>query len=135
MNSFIETLNHSGGTFLDFAWPIAWQSGLLVAALLVFDFLFRRQVRASVRYAAWLVVLVKLILPPTLALPTSPAWWLLRQPPVIQIKPQMQNYTVSYDDESLPPASLNPLPVYVPPPPAMTWAGWLLVLSAATSTG
>ena len=135
MNSFIETLNHSGGTFLDFAWPIAWQSGLLVAALLAFDFLFRRQVRASVRYAVWLVVLVKLILPPTLALPTSPAWWLLRQPPVIQIKPQMQNYTVSYDDESLPPASLNPLPAYVPPKPAMTWAAWLLVLSTATSTG
>ncbi len=135
MNSFIETLNHSGGTFLDFAWPIAWQSGLLVAALLAFDFLFLRQVRASVRYAVWLVVLVKLILPPTLALPTSPAWWLLHQPPVIQIKPQMQNYTVSYDDESLPPASLNPLPAYVPPQPAMTCAAWLLVLSAATSTG
>ena len=135
MNSFIETLNYSGGTFLDFAWPIAWQSGLLIAALLAFDFLFRRQIRASVRYAVWLVVLVKLILPPTLALPTSPAWWLLHQPPVIQIQPQMQNYTVSYDDESLPPASLNPLPAYVPPKPAMTCAAWLLVLSAATSTG
>lgn len=135
MNSFIETLNHSGGTFLDFAWPIAWQSGLLIAALLAFDFLFRRQIRASVRYAVWLVVLVKLILPPTLALPTSPAWWLLHQPPVIQIKPQMQNYTVSYDDESLSPVSLNSLPAYVPPKPAMTWAAWLLVLSTATSTG
>ena len=135
MNSLIETLNHSGETFLDFAWPIAWQSGLLIAALLAFDFLFRRQVRASVRYAVWLVVLVKLIVPPTLALPTSPAWWLLRQPPVIQIQPQMQNYTVSYDDDSLSPASLNSLPAYVPPKPAMTCAAWLLVLSAATSTG
>ena len=74
MNSLIEILNKWGGRFLDFAAPMAWQASLLIVALLAFDFLFRGKVRASVRYALWLVVLVKLILPPALALPTSPAW-------------------------------------------------------------
>ena len=97
MNSSIENLNQWGGQFLNFAWPMAWQSGVLIAALLAFDFLFRRQVRASVRYALWLVVLVKLILPPALALPTSPAWWLHLNQPAVLAKPLIQNYTVSYD--------------------------------------
>ena len=76
MNSFIETLNQSGGQFLTFAWPMFWQSSLLIGCFVAFDLLFRRKIRASIRYALWLVVLVKLCLPPALALPTGAAWWL-----------------------------------------------------------
>jgi hypothetical protein len=76
MNSFIETLNQRGEIFLNFAWPMLWQSSLLIAVLFALDFLFRRKWRAFIRYALWLVVLVKLILPPAFALPTGPAWWL-----------------------------------------------------------
>jgi beta-lactamase regulating signal transducer with metallopeptidase domain/tetratricopeptide (TPR) repeat protein len=135
MNSSIENLNQWGGQFLNFAWPMAWQSGVLIAALLAFDFLFRRQLRASVRYALWLVVLVKLILPPALALPTSPAWWLHLNQPAVLAKPLIQNYTVSYDSSPLPAPSLNTLTAFVPPKPVMTLAAWLLVLSAAISAG
>jgi hypothetical protein len=101
MNSFIETLNQWGGNFLRFAWPMLWQSSLLIAVLFVFDFLFRRKLRASIRYALWLVVLVKLCVPPTLALPTSPAWWLHKTPPPIATKAETR-YTVTYDNLSLP---------------------------------
>jgi beta-lactamase regulating signal transducer with metallopeptidase domain len=132
MNSLIETLNEWGGRFLDFAWPMAWQTALLITALLAFDFLFRRRVRASVRYALWLVVLVKLIVPPTLALPTSPAWWLHTNASLTPITPRIQNYSVTYDPASLPPAS-NPLPAFIPPAPAMTLTAWLLVLSVVVS--
>ena len=43
MNSFIEMLNQQGGHFLSFAWPMFWQSSLLIVVLLVFDFLLRAQ--------------------------------------------------------------------------------------------
>ena len=97
MNSSIETLNHWGGNFLHIAAPMLWQSSLLIAILLAFDFLMRRHLRASIRYALWLVVLVKLILPPTLALPTSPVWWLHKTPPPVEVKIPVKKFTVTYD--------------------------------------
>ena len=46
------------------------------------DLLLRRRVRAVFRYCVWLLVLVKLILPPTLALPTGIGYWLGDRLPV-----------------------------------------------------
>ena len=133
MNIFIETLNLWGGNFLSFVWPMLWQSSLLIAALFVFDFLFQRKVRASLCYTLWLVVLVKLCLPTTLASPTSPAWWLWRKPsPPVVIQPAT-HYTVTYDNTPLPEIPQTPLPAFVPPKPAMTLAAWLLVISASLS--
>ena len=80
MNPLIETLNRWGENALHFAWPMLWQSSLLIAVLFAFDFALRRHVRAAIRYALWLVVLVKLLLPPSLALPTGVAWWLFPPP-------------------------------------------------------
>jgi beta-lactamase regulating signal transducer with metallopeptidase domain/Flp pilus assembly secretin CpaC len=133
MNSFIETLNQWGGNFLSFAWPMFWQSSLLTVILFAFDFLFRRKIRASVRYALWLVILVKLCVPPTLALPTSPAWGLHKTPPPIVAKPDAMHYSGTYDNA--PPLEIpqTPPPVFVPPKPAMTLAAWLLVFSTSIS--
>ncbi|MGA9451480.1 MAG: M56 family metallopeptidase, partial [Verrucomicrobiia bacterium] len=108
-----------------------WQSSLLIVILLAFDLLFRRKIRASIRYALWLVVLVKLCLPPTLALPTSPVWWLEKTPPAA-VNPGVTHYTVTYGNEPLIPQ--NPLPAFAPQKPAMTNAAWLLVSSAAISS-
>ena len=33
MNSFIEILNQWGGNFWSFAWPMFWQSSLLIVVL------------------------------------------------------------------------------------------------------
>ena len=76
MNLLIETLNAWADHALWFAWPMLWQSSLLIALLFTLDLLLRRKVRPAVRYALWLVVLVKLVLPPSLAFPTSVGWWL-----------------------------------------------------------
>src|SRR6266496_1476191 len=124
MNSLIETLNLWGGRIPNFAWPMLWQSSVLIAALFVFDVAARRKVRASVRYALWLVVLVKLLLPPTLALPTSLAWWV--RPPAPPPKPEARTtaFVVTYGDFI--PANLpTPAPpVFVPPPkPSLSGAG------------
>ena len=93
MNSLLEHLDLWGEPFLEFAWAMLWQSSLLIAILLVLDFALRRRVRASVRYALWLVVIVKLLLPPTLAAPTSIAWWIRPAPTP---KPQPKQYIVTY---------------------------------------
>jgi beta-lactamase regulating signal transducer with metallopeptidase domain/Flp pilus assembly secretin CpaC len=132
MNSPTEILNQLGRNFLNFAWPMLWQSSLLILALFAFEHLFQRKVRASIRYTLWLVVLVKLCVPPTFALPTSPAWWLHKTPPPMVAKPAL-HYTVTYDDGPLPETSLVPLPAYAPPKPAMGPAAWLLMASAAVS--
>jgi beta-lactamase regulating signal transducer with metallopeptidase domain len=95
MNSFIETLNQWGGNLLNLAWPILWQSSLLIALVLALDFWLARKIRASIRYALWLAVLVKLLLPPTLALPTSAAWWLFHSQPAIG-NASAQKYVVTY---------------------------------------
>src|SRR6516162_3663987 len=75
-NSIVETLNRWGIHFTDFALPALVQSSLLIALLLLLDFGLRKRLRASVRYALWLLLLVKLVLPPSLASPTSVAYWL-----------------------------------------------------------
>ena len=55
MNSLIESLNLWGARFLDFAAPMLWQSGLLIAVVFALDFLLRRKIRAAVRYSLWFV--------------------------------------------------------------------------------
>jgi beta-lactamase regulating signal transducer with metallopeptidase domain len=130
MNSFIKNLNQWGGWFVDFAWPMLWQSSLLIVLLFAIEFLIRRKIRASIRYALWLVVLVKLCLPPTLASPTSPVWWLHKTPPPAVAK---LHYTVSYDTGPMPDIPLNPPTAYVPPKPALTGAAWLLLASVTVS--
>src|SRR5258706_144793 len=114
MNSWIELSDRFGEAALGFAWPMLWQSSLLIAALFMLDFVLRRKVRAAVRYALWLVVLLKLLLPPSLAFPTGLAWWvrpLAPSPPVFQTKP----FVVTYSSALMPLA--ENLPVFHPPPP------------------
>src|SRR5579872_5505200 len=99
-----ETLNHLGAQFLAFAWPMLWQSSLLIAVVFAVDLMLARKLRASVRHALWFVVLVKLLLPPTLALPTSAVWWLFPAKPIVvptatlDSSPTTLNTSVVYDD-------------------------------------
>src|SRR5215472_8281879 len=115
MNQCVETVNRWAESFSAFAWPMLWQSSLLIAVILALDLMFARRIRASVRYALWMVVLVKLLLPPALALPTGATWWLWRPHPVVEPPPAIRNYTVSFDNsvpEAMPPVSVPPV---VPP--------------------
>lgn len=73
MPAFIEGLNHS---WVRRHWRSPGQcfggSSLLISVMFVVDWALRRRVRAAVRYALWWVVLLKLVLPPSLAFPTGP---------------------------------------------------------------
>jgi beta-lactamase regulating signal transducer with metallopeptidase domain/type II secretory pathway component GspD/PulD (secretin) len=134
MNSFIETLNHWGGQFLNLAWPMLWQSSLLIAIVFVLDLALRRKIRAAIRYALWLVVLVKLLLPPSLALPTSVTWWLLPSPQP-SAKPQTTEFVVNYGDQSAFTVPLQSQPAPAPIRPKMSAAAWALAASGVASAG
>jgi len=75
INNVLMGLNRIGGVFYDYAAGIFIQSALLVILLFVIDLLLRKKVRAIFRYCVWLLVLVKLILPPMLSLPTGIGYW------------------------------------------------------------
>ena len=75
MNQLINTLNGTGGAFWNYAAGMFVQSGVLILSLLAIDFLLRKRVRATFRYWMWMLVFVKLILPPTLSLPTGIGYW------------------------------------------------------------
>ena len=69
-------LSHLAPSFSKFAWPMLWQSSLLIGLLLIIDAALSRRLPPAVRYVLWLLVLVKLMLPPSLAFPTGVAWWI-----------------------------------------------------------
>src|SRR5208283_2213770 len=133
MNTLIESMNHFGENALHFAWPMLWQSSLLVAILFFADFILRQRVRAAVRYALWRVLLVKLLLPPTLALPTSAAWWLF--PSVTSRKPPTTRFVVSYGPDTAPRLPLQPAPVFTPPRPSLSGITWIVPVWGAFSLG
>ncbi|MFC1604420.1 ankyrin repeat domain-containing protein [Planctomycetota bacterium] len=75
INNSLMGLNEVGGVFYDYTASVFIQSALLVILLFAIDLLLRKRVRAIFRYCVWLLVLVKLILPPMLSLPTGIGYW------------------------------------------------------------
>src|SRR4030042_1437110 len=75
INSCLSGLKPLGNAFIPYAAGAFFQSALLVVVLFGIDLLLRKRVRAVFRYCIWLLVLMKLILPPTLSLPTGIGYW------------------------------------------------------------
>ncbi len=75
MTDLINILNRAGDGFCGFALAMLIQSGILIVLLYLIDLLIRRHVRAVFRYCIWMLIFVKLILPPTLCLPTGIGYW------------------------------------------------------------
>jgi beta-lactamase regulating signal transducer with metallopeptidase domain len=75
MSTLIQTLNAVADGWSALALGLLIQSSLVIVILLLLDRALRRHVRAAVRYGLLLLVLVKLMLPPGLALPTGLAYW------------------------------------------------------------
>jgi beta-lactamase regulating signal transducer with metallopeptidase domain len=134
MNSFIETLNQWGRNFLNLAWPMLLQSSLLIALVLALEFWLARKIRASIRYALWLAVLVKLLLPPALALPTSPAWWLFHGQPAIG-NASTRKYVVTYDSTAPQADFVSRMSPVHAPEPELDHAGGAFLGSITVSAG
>lgn len=75
MDQLVTFLNASGRWFCQYAGAMFIQTTVLIAALLLVDLFIHKRVRASLRYWMWMLVFVKLLLPPTLALPTGIGYW------------------------------------------------------------
>ncbi len=149
MLDLINILNMTGDGFCRFALAMFIQSGILIALLYLIDLLIRKYVRAVFRYCIWMLVFIKLILPPTLCLPTGIGYWcsldispsnnqipvnapMLVTPantnPIAALPssnlPKIQPPAITENITSLPqiqPAELNTSPDPAIPNPPMTW--------------
>ncbi|MCP4453100.1 MAG: hypothetical protein GY809_16690, partial [Planctomycetes bacterium] len=75
----IDQMNAMAQQWFAWQWDMLWQSAVLIAIIAIVDRLIRKWAWPQLRYALWLLVLVKLILPPTLSSPVSvttamPTW-------------------------------------------------------------
>jgi beta-lactamase regulating signal transducer with metallopeptidase domain len=135
MNLPIEAMNFWADHALRFAWPMLWQSSLLIGLLFALDLVMRRRLRPAVRYALWLVVLVKFLVPPSLAFPTGPGWW-LRMAKAAPAQTRSTSVMVSYGPTDTPVLTAPAMPVFVAPPrPRLTQAAWALLGTVTVSLG
>jgi hypothetical protein len=75
MSAVVQTINSAGRAFISLALPMLIQSSVLILILLLLDLVSRRKVRAVFRYWIWMLVLLKLLLPPSLWSPISFGTW------------------------------------------------------------
>ena len=76
VNALIKGLNNLGQAFSSHAAGMLLQSAALIGILLIVNFILRKRVKAVWRYCLWMLLFIKLVLPPSLASPTAIAWWL-----------------------------------------------------------
>ncbi|TKJ39291.1 MAG: hypothetical protein CEE38_00670 [Planctomycetes bacterium B3_Pla] len=67
----IEQINHIADLWWSGAIAMFWQVSVLIILIGCVDIIIRRWAWPQLRYALWLMVLIKLILPPTISLSTS----------------------------------------------------------------
>lgn len=67
----IPLLNSCSAAWFDWMAAMLWQSAMLIAIVWAADLLLRRFAWPQFRYILWMLVFVKLLLPPGFALPTS----------------------------------------------------------------
>src|SRR5882724_509410 len=104
----IEKLNLWSDHLSPLVWPLFWQSSILIFGMFFLDVLLRRKLRPSVRHALWVVVLVKLLMPPSFALPTGIGWWLQPRETALAKQPSV-SYIVTYG----PARTVSPIPMVV----------------------
>ncbi len=135
MNSLIEILNVRGWQFLRFAWPMLWQSSLLIALLFTLDFVLRKGPRhgalhaldARLDKARSSIVTFPANQPWAIAVP-GPESVALEEAMAPPILADLQN------PPALTPAMATPLPLSVPAAPktialpALTWPGIVAAL-------
>lgn len=87
MVAIVEFLNESGRLWWEHARGMAWQVALVVGVLWGIDRLLASKVSARWRHLLWALLLIKLMLPVDLALPTSPAYFIRSAPPAQDVAP------------------------------------------------
>jgi len=108
----IAAVNQIAQSWWSWMGPMLWQVSLLILIVTALDFLLRRWAWPQVRYTLWLLILVKLIIPPTWTLPSS---LVSRWQPIVQAGLE-ERLGVSLRA----PAPREPLEMYPSVPASMT---------------
>ncbi len=124
MNAIVEMLNTAGRAFVEFSLPMLIQSCVLILILVAVDAFLKRKVRAVFRYWIWMLVLVKLVLPPSLGSPVSVGMWFgdaLETPAVVLLEPEPEPAELSPVISAIlsPPDPGIAEPIIVPPSTTM----------------
>ena len=124
--NLVEPLNLEAFRLMQFLRPWFYQTTIVMTAVVALDLLLRKRLRAAVRYAVWLLVLVKLVLPPSLASPTAFAYWL--QPPgPTAVPPTDAAPSPAAVVESFAATPRPELLAKLPEAPALTQEAWLVL--------
>lgn len=134
MSVFIESLSVSASPILEqFLWPMLWQSSLLIGVVFLMDSSLRRRLRPAIHYGFWLVLLLKLVLPPSLALPTGLAWW-LRPAAAPAGGNGTRSVVVTYGPPVTPGLPISSAsPQMTSPRPPLPASAWALIVSGGVS--
>jgi beta-lactamase regulating signal transducer with metallopeptidase domain len=112
-----ETINRIAATWLNWQWAMLWQTAILIGVVAILDLLIRKRAWPQLRYALWLLVFIKLILPPSLVSPLSLT---SRIPAMTQqvVEHAVQTPPVFIDSQpTAPPAHATPAPAPAGPQP------------------
>lgn len=71
MEAIAEQINRMGKAFVDFSLPMLVQSCLLIIVIFGLDLILRKKVRSVFRYCLWLLILAKLVIPPSFSTPAG----------------------------------------------------------------
>ena len=67
----MDAINSTAQVWFAWQWGMLWQSAVLIVIVAAVDRATRRWIWPQLRYALWLLVLVKLVLPVSLSSPVS----------------------------------------------------------------
>jgi len=105
----IATLNSIAQNWFAWQWAMLWQSAVLVGIVALLDRLMRKWAWPQLRYALWLLILVKLVLPPSLTSPVS----------LTSAIPTVAQNAVDINMHTSHPANKKDQPVFLPAQPSM----------------
>src|SRR5207249_2286717 len=91
------------------------------------------RVRAVFCYGLWMLVLIKLLLPPSLALPTGLAYWLPQKKTVRARTFAPSEVVIQYSNVKS--DQMPALPALPPPRPTLRSSGWLLLSWLTVTVG
>ena len=83
-----QLLDRASEAWAEWMLEMAWQVAVVVAVVAAAGWLLRRR-SAAFRHTLWLLVLVRLVVPPDLAFPTGWGWWLRAAEPHVAASDQL----------------------------------------------
>ena len=87
------------GSWAAWMWAMTWQVAVAALVLVAIEWFLQRRA-ASLRYALWLLVLVRLVTAPDFAFPTGWGWWLRSSEPTVALVSDVdENVTSSKNSE------------------------------------